>query len=77
MNFYLALFLSVAGLVALVLYGNQTDIPRIKGIPEIPGAPFFGNLLQLGQEHALNTLKLSKNYGPVFQARLGNKVCNL
>lgn len=77
MNFYLAVFLSVAGLVALVLYANQTDIPRIRGIPEIPGVPFFGNLLQLGQEHALNTRKLSKSYGPVFQARLGNKVCNL
>ncbi|KAL2841851.1 cytochrome P450 phenylacetate 2-hydroxylase [Aspergillus pseudoustus] len=73
MNFYLAVFLSTAGLVALVIYANQTDIPRIKGIPEIPAVPFFGNLLHLGQEHALNTLKLSKKYGPVFQARLGNK----
>jgi len=29
-------------------YVNRTDVPKIKGIPEIPGVPLFGNLIQLG-----------------------------
>ena len=30
-----------------------TDIPKIKGIPEIPGAlPITGHLLELGEDHA-------------------------
>lgn len=30
-----------------------TDIPKIQGIPEIPGAlPIVGHLLELGDDHA-------------------------
>ena len=30
-----------------------TDIPKIKGIPEVPGAlPIVGHLLELGDDHA-------------------------
>jgi phenylacetate 2-hydroxylase len=36
----------------LIKYFNRTDIPKIKNIPEIPGIPLFGNLIQLGGEHA-------------------------
>ncbi|RMD41081.1 hypothetical protein DV735_g4033, partial [Chaetothyriales sp. CBS 134920] len=58
----------------LLRYLNHTDTPKIKGLPEIPGVPLFGNLLQLGQDHARVTAKWAKQYGwPVFQTRLGNR----
>lgn len=53
---------------------NATDIPKIKGIPEIPGIPIFGNLIQLGEVHARKAGEWAKKYGPVFQVRMGNKV---
>lgn len=58
----------------LIRYFNRTDIPKIKGIPEIPGVPIFGNLLQLGDQHATVTGNWAKKFGPVFQVRMGNKV---
>ena len=68
-------FLLLAILYAMIKYFNSTDTPKIKGIPEIPGVPIFGNLLQLGNEHAKRAAALAKKYGPVFQVRLGNRVC--
>ena len=53
---------------------SATDVPKIKNLPEIPGVPVFGNLLQLGSEHARVAASWVKKYGPVFQARLGNRV---
>jgi hypothetical protein len=38
----------LAAVYFLIRYLNRTDIPKIKGLPEIPGVPVFGNLLQLG-----------------------------
>lgn len=70
----------VAGiaLVAIVYmiwrYLNHTDIPKIKGIPEIPGIPLFGSLLEMGSNHAKVAQGWVAKYGPVFQVRLGNKV---
>ncbi|KAK7511515.1 cytochrome P450 [Phyllosticta citriasiana] len=58
---------------SLVRYFNRTDMPKIKGIPEIPGVPIFGNLIQLGTNHAKVAREWSKKYGPVFQVRLGNR----
>lgn len=58
----------------IIRYLNRTDVPKIKGLPEIPGVPLFGNLLQLGDQHAQVTAKWAKKYGPVFQVRMGNKV---
>ncbi|PHH69729.1 hypothetical protein CDD82_7551 [Ophiocordyceps australis] len=58
---------------ALIKYFNTTDIAKIKNLPEIPGIPIFGNLLQLGSDHARTTKTWARQYGPVFQARLGNK----
>jgi phenylacetate 2-hydroxylase len=55
-------------------YFSLTDTPKIKGIPEIPGVPLFGNLLQFGDRHAKVAAGLAKKYGPVFQVRLGNRV---
>ncbi|KXS99648.1 hypothetical protein AC578_9912 [Pseudocercospora eumusae] len=52
---------------------DTTDIPKIKGLPEVPGVPLLGNLKQLGDNHAVNAMKLAKKYGPVFQVRLGNR----
>lgn len=56
---------------------NQTDTPKIKNLPEIPGVPIFGNLLSLGNNHAVVARKWAKQYGPVFQTRLGNRVGSL
>ena len=58
----------------VVRYLNSTDVPKVKNLPEIPGVPIFGNLLQLGQEHARIAGAWAKKYGPVFQVRLGNRV---
>lgn len=54
---------------------NSTDTPKIKNLPEIPGVPIFGNLIQLGTDHARVAQKWARKYGPVFQTRLGNRVC--
>jgi len=52
---------------------SQTEQPKIKGLPEIPGWPIFGSLFELGENHAKVAQNWAKKYGPVFQARLGNK----
>lgn len=57
-----------------IKYGNRTDIPKIKGLPELPGVPFFGSLVMLGKHHSRNCARLAKQYGDVFQVRLGNRV---
>ena len=58
----------------LIRYLNHTDTPKIKNLPEIPGVPLFGYLLQLGQDHARVAGKWAKEKGwPVFQTRLGNR----
>ncbi|KAI1456417.1 cytochrome P450 [Annulohypoxylon moriforme] len=51
-----------------------TDIPYIKGLPEIPGAvPIFGHLLQLGEDHATVCEKWWRKYNySVYQIALGN-----
>lgn len=66
--------IGVAGFLLLFRYLYNTDIPKIKNLPEIPGLPLFGNLFQLGTDHARVAQKWAKKYGPVFQTRLGNKV---
>lgn len=58
-----------------IRYLNRTDVPKIKNLPEIPGVPIFGNLLQLGNEHARKAGEWAKKFGPVFQVRMGNRVC--
>ncbi|MCJ1399901.1 hypothetical protein MMC11_003104 [Xylographa trunciseda] len=66
-------FAIAAVLFFAIRYFNRTDVAKIKGIPEIPGVPIFGNLLQLGNEHAKVAGAWVKQYGPVFQVRMGNK----
>lgn len=70
----IVLSFAVLSVVYLIIkYVNRTDIPKIKGLPEIPGVPLFGNLIQLGTEHAKVAQGWIEKYGPVFQVRLGNK----
>lgn len=52
---------------------NATDTPKVKNLPEIPGIPLLGNLLQLGAHHAKVAGSWVRKYGPVFQVRLGNR----
>ncbi|GCB28178.1 phenylacetate 2-hydroxylase [Aspergillus awamori] len=70
---------ALIGLAAIVLYclyraTMVTDIPRIKGLPEIPGAvPVFGHLQKLGDDHASVCERWWRQYGhSVFQIKLGN-----
>lgn len=64
-------------LVCLWLYQQafETDIGRIKGIPEAPGAvPFYGHLKALGNDHASQFQRWGKeNDWEVMQARLGTQ----
>lgn len=64
----------IAVIYFLIRYLNRTDTPKIKNLPEIPGYPLFGSLLQFGASHAKVAGELAKKYGPVFQVRLGNRV---
>jgi phenylacetate 2-hydroxylase len=64
----------IACVYFLFKYFNRTETPKIKGIPEIPGWPIFGSLLELGDSHAKVAQRWAKKYGPVFQVRMGNKV---
>lgn len=49
------------------------DIPRIQGVPEIPGGSLFaGHLYELGDDHATTLQTWSLKYDwPVFQLRMG------
>ncbi|KAJ0116645.1 cytochrome P450 [Diaporthe amygdali] len=69
----------MAVLIVLIAYlaynvAFATDIPHIKGIPELPGAvPVFGHLFKLGDDHASTCENWWKLGNPsVFQVKLGN-----
>lgn len=64
----------IATVFFIVRYLNRTDTPKIKNLPEIPGYPLFGSLLEFGVSHALVAKRLAEKYGAVFQVRLGNRV---
>jgi len=66
-------FFLIALVYAALKIIDRTDVPQIKNLPEIPGVPLFGNLLQLGQDHAKVAQRWSEKYGPVFQVRMGNR----
>lgn len=71
---YTSFIVAVVAVGCLAIrYLNRTDVPKIKNLPEIPGIPVFGNLFQLGNEHAKRAGAWVKQFGPVFQVRLGNK----
>lgn len=58
----------------LIFMLDKTDIPFIQNLPAVPSVPIFGSLFQLGSEHPKHLAELSRQYGPVFQIRLGNRV---
>jgi phenylacetate 2-hydroxylase len=65
----------LSAVIALLRYlTTATDIPYIKGLPEIPGAlPITGHLLELGDDHATVCENWWKKYKhSAFQIRLGN-----
>lgn len=66
-------FFLLAVIYAAIKIIDRTDVPKIKGLPEIPGVPIFGNLRQLGDNHAVKAMDWAKKYGPVFQVRMGNR----
>ena len=75
MSFQTLTLVVIAIAVFAIKYLNRTDVPKIKNLAEIPGVPIFGNLFQLGDEHARRAREWVKQYGGVFQVRMGNKVC--
>lgn len=77
MAFQTIVFAALAVVYFIIRYFNRTDVPKIKGLPEVPGVPIFGNLIQLGDKHASVAQKWAKRFGPVFQVRMGNRVCRL
>jgi len=74
MSNHIALAILAVALVIFVRLLHATDKPKVKNLPEIPGLPILGNLVQLGTDHARVAQKWAAKYGPVFQTRLGNKV---
>ncbi|RFU34585.1 hypothetical protein B7463_g1714, partial [Scytalidium lignicola] len=70
----LVVLVIVAATYGLYRWSTATDIPYIKGIPEIPGAlPITGHLLALGDDHATVCESWWRKYKTsVFQIRLGN-----
>lgn len=64
----------IATVFFIIRYLNRTDTPKIENIPEIPGYPLFGSLLEFGVSHAKVARRLAEKYGAVFQVRLGNRV---
>jgi hypothetical protein len=71
----LLLVASLLSLLFAILLLDKTDIPYIKNLPSVPALPIYGSLPQLGTEHPKRFAELSKRFGPVFQIRLGNRVC--
>ncbi len=64
----------IAFIYFFIRFLNRTDTPKVKNLPEVPGYPLFGSLLEFGNKHAKVAGELAKKYGPVFQVRLGNRV---
>jgi len=73
---HMMLFLWIAVIIVVFLlfkFLNSTDIPKIHGLPEPSGWPIFGNLFELGDNHAKALSQMAKKFGPVFQVRMGNR----
>ncbi|KAK1966026.1 cytochrome P450 [Colletotrichum sublineola] len=66
---------AATGLIYFIYHvAFKTDVPYIKGLPEIPGAlPIVGHLLALGEDHASVCEKWWRQYNQsVYQIKLGN-----
>ncbi|KAF4306251.1 Cytochrome P450 [Botryosphaeria dothidea] len=73
MSFQVTAIAVISAIYFLIRLLNRTDVPKIKGLAEIPGYPIFGSLIELGNNHAKVAREWSKKYGPVFQVRMGNR----
>lgn len=75
------LLVVLGGFIVITILGwrwaTKTDIPKIKGLSELPAVPIFGSLIMLGKHHARNCAKLRYQFGDVFQVRLGNRVSRM
>jgi phenylacetate 2-hydroxylase len=69
MSFIIVASAILLACIALVQLLFRSEQPRIPNLPEIPGWPVVGNLLQLGTDHAAVCMQWAKKYGPVFQVR--------
>ncbi|TVY43659.1 Phenylacetate 2-hydroxylase [Lachnellula subtilissima] len=69
------LFLTTTVVVYVYLRFFYVDIPKIDGIPEIPGGEILaGHLYKLGNDHATTAEAWASKYGwPVFQLRMGQR----
>jgi phenylacetate 2-hydroxylase len=69
------IFASLGIITVVYLWFFYVDIPKIKGIPEIPGGEVLaGHLNLLGDDHATKAEEWScKNGWPVFQLRMGRR----
>jgi len=74
MSLQVIAFALVVAIFVIIKLLSRTDTEKIEGIPEIPGVPVFGNLLQFGSDHAKVAEQLSRRWGPVFQVKFGIKV---
>ena len=75
--FGLAAVISTVAAAALLLYLQffYVDVPKINGLPEIPGGELLaGHLYQLGRDHATTAETWARKYGwPAFQLRMGRR----
>ncbi|KAL4790834.1 cytochrome P450 [Aspergillus venezuelensis] len=71
----IALTVLLYSIYSLAQSAFTTDIPKIKGIPELPNSiPFFGHLKSLGSVHASAFEDFYRTQGhEVIQAKLGNR----
>jgi phenylacetate 2-hydroxylase len=69
MSYFMIAFALLFATFIVIQFVFKMEQPKIKGIPEIPGWPIVGNLLQLGSDHAAVCMKWAEKYGPVFQVR--------
>ena len=70
---------AIFAVLAIACFGlrwllTRADFPKIKNIPEVPGVPIFGSLIALGESHTQKAAEWAREYGPVFQTKLGNRV---
>lgn len=47
MSYQLMAAAAIAAIYLFLRFLDATDTPKIKNLPEIPGIPIFGNLIQL------------------------------
>ncbi|XP_047976334.1 carnosic acid synthase-like [Salvia hispanica] len=70
----LFIVLSIAFLVACLVYARWKPCSNGKSPPGPPRLPIIGNMLQLGRNPHKSLARLSKTYGPLMSLKLGNQL---